>query len=382
MSFPANSDGSSWNSAQTAAFMASLSGQMGNLGQNSGGDLVDLYNNGNQVPLSLLTPGAILLFHRGERPKFSFPLDSAANRQLDGYLKLDRHYLRFLDWATAAAIYAVLINHVSPPQSDPLIGTHSDSQTWLEHDISVQSLHHGDNWAVLREYDYRVREAMAASMRDGVDMEFDIRSVDRKLLDLSAEMVRFKGRSFLDTDGALESEIARIVKAPASEYETIVKVGLSTSSASGNQASPKRKVARLPSALGGAKTPGPSSGGDSFRGQGIRWCPICCQHTDKHSWVSCHEPAAGPDKLINIQATKCWHWHTTRQAVCINYNCNLACGTKKPTGTGDAPTPSCPFGYYCTRFGGSHRSIQGVCTAFAAAGAVSASGSDKAKLSV
>ncbi|CAD6980193.1 unnamed protein product [Tilletia controversa] len=194
-------------------------------------------------------------------------------------------------------------------------------------------------------------------------------------------MVRFKGRFFLDTDRALESEIARLVKAPASEYDTIVKAGLSTSSASGNQASPKRKGARLPSALGGTKTPEPSSGGDSFRGQGVRWCPICCQHTDKHSWVSCHEPAAGPDKLVNIQATKCWHWHKARQAVCINYNCNLACGTKKPIGTGDAPTPSFPFGHYCTRCGGSHRSIQKVCTAFAAAGAVSASGSDKVKLS-
>ncbi|CAD6982050.1 unnamed protein product, partial [Tilletia controversa] len=45
-------------------------------------------------------------------------------------------------------------------------------------------------------------------MRDGSAMAFDIRSVNRPLLDMSAEMVQAKAKSFLDTEGALASELA------------------------------------------------------------------------------------------------------------------------------------------------------------------------------
>ncbi|CAD7063577.1 unnamed protein product, partial [Tilletia caries] len=295
----------------------------------------------------------------------------AAQRQLEAYLKIDRLYLRFEDWTASAMCFGVLVSHVCSSPSDSAPDTNAEVQTWLEHAYTILSLQHGDNWPVLREYDFRVREAMATAMRDGSAMAFDIRSVNRPLLDMSAEMVQAKAKSFLDTEGALASELAKLLQAPASEHAAIVKVGRASSSSGGTQVSPKRKAARLPSTGGGPKALGPPSN-DSFRPGGIRWCPICCQHTDKHGWSSCQEPAAGADKLIKIAGSKAWFWHNLRQSVCINYNCNLECSTKKSAASADGPTPSCPFGHYCTRCGGAHRSIHGVCTVFAAAEKTSA----------
>ncbi|KAE8245895.1 hypothetical protein A4X03_0g7387 [Tilletia caries] len=334
-------------------------------------DLVTLFENGYHVPFCLLSLAGILQYHRGARTSFPTPLDSAAQRQLEAYLKIDRLYLRFEDWTASAMCFGVLVSHVCSSPSESAPDTNAEVQTWLEHAYTILSLQHGDNWPVLREYDFRVREAMATAMRDGSAMAFDIRSVNRPLLDMSAEMVQAKAKSFLDTEGALASELAKLLQAPASEHAAIVNVGRASSSSGGTQVSPKRKAACLPSTGGGPKALGPPSN-DSFRPGGIRWCPICCQHTDKHGWSSCQEPAAGADKLIKIAGSKAWFWHNLRQSVCINYNCNLECSTKKPAASADGSTPSCPFGHYCTRCGGAHRSIHGVCTVFAAAEKTSA----------
>ncbi|KAE8245321.1 hypothetical protein A4X06_0g5737 [Tilletia controversa] len=189
-------------------------------------DLVTLFENGYHVPFCLLSLAGILQYHRGARTSFPTPLDSAAQRQLEAYLKIDRLYLRFEDWTASAMCFGVLVSHVCSSPSESAPDTNAEVQTWLEHAYTILSLQHGDNWPVLREYDFRVREAMATAMRDGSAMAFDIRSVNRPLLDMSAEMVQAKAKSFLDTEGALASELAKLLQAPASEHAAIVNVAV------------------------------------------------------------------------------------------------------------------------------------------------------------
>ncbi|CAD6944516.1 unnamed protein product [Tilletia laevis] len=326
-------------------------------------DLFDLYRAGHPVPLSLLTLVCLVNHSRGGRPEIKLPLDPTSARILDEWVYTDR-FLPFSEWTQASAAYLVLLQHASP-------SGHKEAAVYAGHILCVAGAHHGGNWDILREYDHRVRAAHAAARKTSSKIGFDIRVVNQQLLGLSAGAVRPDGGvgASIDVAGAFASPWARLAGAAYPDRMRIFQswsMPTVTHSAHATSyhapSSPKRKMPRTVSSSGG---PSASTSGSSSNPSPVSaWCPVCCSYTSTHRWRMCVTPASP----LLVRSGNGWSFAGKERQVCLNFNCNLACSTGRSrsgqhSGSADASSYHCPYGHYCSRCGGDHRSCTNVCAA-------------------